>query len=145
MNVLITVQRNRLTWRILASCPVARIPGRKKLNQGKEKIIFLNTDIQILPENLCTSFHLENIEFGSEQPIPVKAKPSLTDLNTNFRKRLLNKEQHSTSLSVPNFYEQPPLTLLHTSEISPAAEFCLWLQILGFRQSSAKRERSIQP
>lgn len=33
---------------------------------GKEDILFLNSDIQMLPENMRTSFHLENTEFGSE-------------------------------------------------------------------------------
>lgn len=97
---------------------------------GKEDIIFLNRDIQkIPPENMCSSFHLENTEFGSEQPIPVKAKPSLTDLHTHFSKRVLikiiNNTKHNTSVSVPNVYELPPLSLLDTFEISPAAsEFC---------------------
>lgn len=99
---------------------------------------------------MCSSFHLENTEFGSEQPIPVKAKPSLTDLHTHFSKRVLikiiNNTKHNTSVSVPNVYELPPLSLLDTFEISPAAsEFCRQLQILAFSQSSSKKERSIQP
>lgn len=51
---------------------------------------------------------------------------AFSDLHTNFRKRVLIKKEHNTSVSVPNFHELPPLSLLHTFEISPAAsEFYL--------------------
>lgn len=66
---------------------------------------------------MCTPFHLENTEFGSQEPNPVKANPSLTDyLYTNFWKMVLKRNQ-------TYLWAQ---TLLKTFEISPAAsELCL--------------------
>lgn len=60
------VHKNQPTCRPLVISPATRFPEEKRYSMGNEDIIFLNKDITILPENMCTSFHLENSEFGSQ-------------------------------------------------------------------------------